>query len=91
MRRWSPEDPGTLQSTGPGRAGLNLETEQQRNSVSAPQGVSEVLRGIGGLVYVLQWLHERCVQRRQEGASLESGRGLQRAFSTRRQSRNRNY
>ena len=52
MRQWSPEDPGALQSTGPGRAGLNLETEQQRNSVSAPQGVSEVLRGIGGLVYM---------------------------------------
>ena len=49
MRRWSPEDPGVLRSTGPERAGLNLETEQQRNSVSAPQGVSEVLRRIGGL------------------------------------------
>lgn len=74
-------DPGVLQSPGP-RRGHNLETEQQRKLSLSAAGCVRGAAQDQGILLMPERLHERCAQRRQEGASLESGRGLQPASST---------
>ena len=90
----------TMEPRGPGRAAVHRAGKswtQLRDgattklSLSTAGCVRGAARDWGTCLCVLKRLHERCVQRRQEGASLESGHGLQRASSTRRQSGNRNY
>lgn len=81
----------TVEHRGPGRAAvpraerwtqLRDGTTTAKLSLSAAGCVRGAAQDQGDFIDVLERLHERCVQRRQEGASLESGRGLQPASST---------